>query len=801
MDGQPSVFPQYSRVVSDPTPARTSADLTITGMTCAACQANVQRALARAPGVAEASVNLITGQARVAYDPHLTTPTQLIPAVEALGYGAALSETGQSVVAAQRSHDVQEQAAYAALRVRAGVATLVGAVAMLLSMPLMDQTVAGSDHHGGVVVDPFMHGVMTRLTPALQSAAPWLYELPTVAVTWVLLGATALVMLWAGRQFYVQGMRALAHGVPDMNSLVAVGTGAAFGYSVAVTLAPGAFMRAGVAPDVYFEAVVIIIALVLVGRTLEARARRDTASALSSLVALQPSMATVLEGDQEQQVPIDAVRVGDVILVRPGERVPVDGLVEAGRSTVDEAMLTGESMPVEKGPGDKVTGGTVNQEGSLRARATAVGAEATLAQLVRLMRDAQATKAPLQALADRVSLVFVPTVMALSALTLLAWVVLADDAPALRGLASAVAVLIIACPCAMGLAVPTAVMVATGRAGRIGILVKGGQALQRTGEVTTVVLDKTGTITEGHPAVQTVQSLREWDKDTVLRFTASVEQDSEHPLGRAVVAEARARGLTLAPVEQFQSESGRGIEGVCEGYQLRVGTAAWVGASAAQIAPAEVLAARGETVMFVSRRGRDEQWAVEGVIGLADPIRPSSAAAVAELRALGLTVVMVTGDHPAAAWAIASQAGISDVRAGVLPANKAAEVKRLQAAGAVVAMVGDGVNDAPALASADVGVAVGGGTDVAFDAADIVLMRPDIAGLAAAVRLSRATTRTMRQNLFWAFVYNVIGLPVAAGALYPAFGILLSPIVASAAMALSSVSVVANSLRLRRVTL
>jgi Cu+-exporting ATPase len=612
-------------------------------------------------------------------------------------------------------------------------------------------------------------------------------------------------MAWAGRRFYVSGVRALLHRVPDMNSLVAVGTGAAFAYSVVATVAPGVLARAGVIPDVYYEAVIIILALVLAGRAVEARARRQTADALRQLARLQPTAATVVDGIQERTVPLDRVQRGDLLLVRPGERIPVDGDIFDGTSTVDESLLTGESMPATRGPGDAVTGGTLNLTGALRLRATRVGPDGTLAQIVRLMREAQASRAPIQQLADRVSLIFVPVVMALAVVTVAAWLIAGGaDAP-VRALAAGVAVLIIACPCAMGLAVPTAVMVATGRGSQLGVLFKGGEALQRTGEVTTVVIDKTGTLTEGRPAVVAVVAAG-LDENAVLQYAAAVERLSEHPLGEAIVRAAADRGLRLPAATAFAVEPGRGVAAMVEGRRVAVGTLEWVTAHGGDEASARAaehrLGAVPLTPVFVVIGPRQDPETGDAarnvaVLGLADPLRRTSPDAVAGLRRRGLDVVMLTGDRRSTAEAIAAAAGIERVIAEALPQQKLDAVRALQRDGAVVAMVGDGINDAPSLAQADVGIAMGSGTDVALDAADVALMSGELPALVAAIDVSQAAMRTMKQNLFWAFIYNVIGIPIAAGILYPSFGILLSPMLASAAMAFSSVSVVANSLRLR----
>ena len=559
------------------------------------------------------------------------------------------------------------------------------------------------------------------------------------------------------------------------------------------------------APDVYYEAVVLIIALILTGNMFEARATQRTSAALRALVHLQPKTARVLREDAEVDLPVKSVMVGDTVIVRPGERIPVDGEILAGSSAVDESMLTGESMPVTKGVGDRVIGGAMNTTGAFRYRATTLGGDSVLAQIVKLMRDAQGSRAPIQRLADRISGIFVPIVLSLAVVTFVVWFIAAEQAPAVRAFAAAVAVLIIACPCAMGLAVPTAVMVATGKGAELGVLIKGGEALQRAGDVTTVVLDKTGTVTEGKPAVTDIVLAADGAfvhrEALLLQLVASLESRSEHPLAGAIVRYATARGLSVVEPDTFASQTGRGAIGVVNeagvSYAIAVGNAELLAETAVRTTPLQEqvdrLAADSKTPLFVVVDG-----VLAGLIAVADPIKASSRDAVAQLQAMGLEVVMLTGDHQRTASAVARLAGIDRVVAGVLPAGKVAEIVRLQVTGRVVAMIGDGINDAPALAQADVGMAIGTGTDIAIDAGDIVLMRGDLRTAAQAIALARRTMRTMQQNLFWAFVYNVIGIPVAAGVLYPAFGLMLSPILASAAMAFSSVSVVSNSLRLRR---
>jgi Cu+-exporting ATPase len=789
----------------------------VTGMTCAACQARVQRTLQKQPGVLDASVNLMMHDAAITYDPAAVTPDALVEAIRGTGYGAELASREQTAFDEQGARDLAQTAEFADFRRKAVVSGVVGAAAMVLSMPLMaaGEMPGMGTPAGGAVADPFMRWAMESLTPVLRGAAPWLYAIPAAALSWGLMLATLGVMLWAGRHFYTRAWAAFRHHSADMNTLVAVGTGAAFLYSVVATVAPRFFTSRGVAPDVYYEAVILIIALILTGNAFEARAKRQTSAALRALVDLQPTTARVVRDGQEVDVPVEDVTRDETVVVRPGERVPVDGQIVGGQSAVDESMLTGESLPVKKGVGDRVIGGTINKTGSFRYTATTLGADSMLAQIVRLMRDAQGSRAPIQALADRVSGVFVPVVLSIAIATFVAWFIAAETAPAVRAFAAAVAVLIIACPCAMGLAVPTAVMVATGKGAELGVLIKGGEALQRAGDVTTVVLDKTGTVTEGRPtvtdvvlhaaapvavALATAPANGPDAEAALLRLVASLETASEHPLADAVVRHARERGLALATPDAFESLTGRGAVGVVDGSALAVGNAALMADYAIDVTPlraeADRLAGEGKTPMYVGADG-----ALVGLVAVADPIRATSREAIGRLRAMGLDVVMLTGDNERTAGAIAREAGIDRVVAGVLPDGKVAEITRLQAEGRVVAMVGDGVNDAPALAQADVGMAVGTGTDIAAEAADVVLMRGDLRSAGQAIELSRRTMRTMKQNLFWAFVYNVVGIPIAAGLLYPAFGLLLSPILASAAMAFSSVSVVTNSLRLRRARL
>lgn len=768
------------------------------GMSCAACQATVQRALTRTPGVVDANVNLMTNSASVTYDPRAVDAATLVERIRQTGYTADLPAPDRGAIAAQQEQDDTQLREYVSLRRKATLSLIIGVVAMVVSMPLM---AAAANSSGHALADPVMRWVMTVLDPKLRPALPWIYTVSPAALLWVLLVTTLVVMLWAGRHFYTRAWVALRHRSANMNTLVALGTGAAFLASAAATIFPGFFAERGVTPDVYYEAVIIIIALVLLGNALEARAKTRTAAAIRRLVDLQPAFACLVRGEVEVEVPVAQLRTGDLILVRPGERVPVDGEIIDGASAVDESMLTGESIPVAKRQGDGVIGGSVNGGGAFRYRATTLGTDSVLARIVTLMREAQGSRAPIQNLADRISAVFVPIVVAISLVTFVIWYFAGDSGSAVRALTAAVSVLVIACPCAMGLAVPTAVMVATGRGAEVGLLIKGGEALQRAGSVDTIVLDKTGTVTEGKPKVtEVVSAAGGLDENSLLALAASVERQSEHPLAAAIAQEAVERGQRLALPESFQSEPGRGVSGVVAGRAVVVGGAEWLRDWSIGVTPFEravsELAARGRSIVYVGVDG-----ALAGLIAVTDPIKATSAEAVRQLRTLGTDVVLLSGDHERAVRAIADVAGIERVIAGVSPAGKAEAIQKLRAQGHVVAMVGDGINDAPALAHADVGIAIGSGTDVAIDASDVTLMRGDLRGVADAIVLSRRTMRITKQNLFWAFAYNTIGIPVAAGALFPLFGILLSPILASAAMALSSVSVVSNSLRLRRVRL
>jgi Cu+-exporting ATPase len=758
--------------LTKPADAPAQLELPVEGMTCASCVNRIERFLKRTPGVEDAVVNLATEMATIRYLPDQVGRGELVGAIEAAGYDVRPAPAGS-----------EDRAALGALDPSADEAALRAAEARDL---LLRSAVSI-----GVAV-----GIMALM---LFGGALPMEQLNLLA----LLPAT-FVQAWAGGRFYRAAWRAARHGAANMDTLIAVGTTAAWGYSLVITLSPELVMAAGLEPAAYFDSSTLIIGFVLLGRWLEARAKGQAGGAIRKLLALEPPIARRIEGDDESDVPLGVVQPGDLLRVRPGDRVPVDGVVVSGASTVDQSMLTGEPMPVELGAGDETIGGTLNAGGSFVMRATRVGRDTALARIVELVRQAQGSKAPIQRLADRVSEVFVPIVLVMAAVTFVAWFALGPEPKLTLALTASTAVLIIACPCAMGLATPTAIMVGTGRGAEAGVLIRGGEALESAGRVRAVVLDKTGTLTEGRPTVASVVTLPGFDEASVLGLAAAVEAGSEHPLGEAIVTHAGERGLGSAQtVEGFTATPGRGVEGIVPGEggprAVLVGTPAFLrergvddGAFERRLATAPA----GETTVLVAIDGRPA-----AVISLSDRVKPEARIAVDELAREGIEAWLLTGDARPTALAVAGAVGIPAGRviAEVLPEDKAAAIERLRADGRRVAMVGDGINDAPALAVADVGIAIGTGADVAIEAADVTLVGGDPRGVGRAIRLSRATMRVVRENLAWAFGYNVVLIPVAMGVLFPLFGLLLNPALAAGAMALSSVSVVLNSLRLRAV--
>ena len=733
-----------------PDSAEQTADLSVTGMSCAACARRIEKQLGLASGVSVAGVNYATSRARVTFDPKTTSIENLVDVVEDTGYGAALIQRPEEALEAEekaRADEVKDL-------------TRRFAVSTVLTVPLL--TLA------------MLHG-----------------KIEFVGMNVIQLVLATPVLFYGGAHFFSGAWKALRHRAADMNLLVAIGSGAAYGYSVLATLLPHALGH-----SVYFEAAAAIIAFLLLGKLLEARAKGKTGEAIKKLMGLQAKTARVLREGTELDIPIEAVAVGDIVLVRPGEKIPVDGIVEGGSSSVDESMLTGESLPVSKAVGDEVFGATINATGSLRVKATHVGLDTALAQIVRLVQDAQGSRAPIARLADTVSSYFTPVVLIIAVITFVAWFSLAPaDTRLTMAFVNAVAVLVIACPCALGLATPTAILVGTGKGAQSGILIKGGAALEQAYKMTAIVLDKTGTITEGKPTLTDLVAYS-GNENEALRLIAGVEALSEHPLAAAIVKAAKEKGLTIPAAEHFEAILGRGAVAKVEGREILIGNQAFLEergiAIDAAVPQLDRLALEGKTPMLAAALGK-----LLAIVAVSDPIKASSKEAVARLKKHGLTVVMLTGDNRKTAEAVAAQVGIESVVAEVLPQDKVAEIKRLQALGRIVGMVGDGINDAPALAQADTGIAIGTGTDVAMEASDITLIKGDLNGVASAIALSKATMTTIKQNLFWAFVYNLVGVPIAAGLLYPFTGWLLSPVFASAAMSLSSVSVVVNSLRLK----
>jgi P-type Cu+ transporter len=811
-------------------------DIPVTGMTCATCVRRVERALSTKEGVAEASVNFATERASVTYDPAATNPDELIGAINDAGYDANVREmtfgvTGMTCASCVSRVERALKKVPGVLEGRVNLANENATVEYLageVELRDLEKAVGGAGY--GVIreesstedshereyrklkADFRLAAALTALI-LLGSLPHMLGFMLPVPMGWLNFGLLLLatpVQFWAGRRFYRGAWGALRHGQANMNTLVVMGTSTAYLYSAVATLAPGLFATGRA--DVYFDTSALIITLILLGRLLEAGAKGRTNEAIKKLAGLQARTARVVRSGEEIDVPVEDVEIGDSVVVRPGEKIPVDGRVVSGESAVDESMITGESIPVTKREGDEVIGATMNTSGSFGFEATKVGEETALHQIMRMVEEAQGSKAPIQRLADRISAVFVPAVIGVAAMTFVVWLLLGPDPALTFALLNTVAVLIIACPCAMGLATPTSIMVGTGKGAESGILIKGGEALEGAHKLDTVVLDKTGTLTKGTPELTDVLVEDGITENELLRLAASAERTSEHPLGEAIVRGARDRGLPLAEAEEFEAVSGGGIRARVEGRGVLVGSRRFLSESGVSedglLPKGKELARDGKTPIFVAVDGEPV-----GLVAVADVVRDESREAIERLHALGLEVAMITGDNHRTAEAITRELGVDRVMAEVRPEDKASEVKRLQAEGKKVGMVGDGINDAPALAQADVGIAIGTGTDVAMEAADLTLISGDVRGVARAIGLSKATVRNIKQNLFWAFAYNVALIPVAAGVLYPLFSdgsvpdILrpvlgeygfLNPVLAAVAMALSSVTVVSNALRLRQ---
>jgi Cu+-exporting ATPase len=808
-------------------------EVPVRGMSCASCVAKIEKGLSQLGGISEAAVNFATETAHITYDPERTNPREFVRTIRDLGYDAGLETVRLPIVGMSCASCVDkveralngvpgvllanvnfatEEATVqflpgavargqlaAAVR---GAGYEVGAAAEGVEVEDVEgDDVAGAERarHLRTLRAKFIFAAVFSvliLAGTYQQYLPGLRAVPEPVMFWILLALTTPVQFWAGWHFYQGAWAGLRHFSADMNTLIAVGTSAAYLYSLLATAAPGMFRAAGQKPEVYYDTAAVIISLILLGRYLEARAKGQASEAIRRLMELGAKTAHVLRDGEEVEVAADEIAVGDIVVVRPGEKIAADGVVVWGESSVDEAMITGESLPVDKAEGDEVIGATINRSGTFRFRATKVGRETALAQIVELVRRAQGSKAPAQRLADRVAGVFVPTVIVVAIVTFVVWMIFGPPPTFTRAMMSFVAVLIIACPCALGLATPTAVMVGTGKGAENGILIKGGESLEEAQRLQAIVLDKTGTLTEGRPRLTDIVA-EGASEEEVLRLASAAERGSEHPIAHAILEAARERQIEAPEAEGFEALSGHGVRAVVEGAALLLGTAKLMSENGVDLGPlaarAEALRNEGKTAIFVARDAR-----AIGILAVADTLKPGSREAVQRLQQMGLEVIMITGDNRQTAEAIARQVGITRVLAEVLPDEKAAEVAKLQEEGKRVAMVGDGINDAPALARADIGIAIGTGTDVAMESSDITLVTGNLGGVVAAIELSQRTLRIIKQNLFWAFIYNVIGIPIAAGVLYPFFRVTLNPIIAAAAMSFSSVSVVSNSLRLKR---
>ena len=831
LNGQPSAEPSKS-LSAAPKPLLKGEDLKqidlpIRGMSCASCVEKIETGLSRAEGVKEVSVNFATEKGSILYDPSRVSVNRILKEIEAIGYGTRTEEITIPIRGMSCASCVEK--IETALRGLPGVTeaqvNFAAEKAMVNFIPSMHSPADLRNAIRDVGYEPLeiadtlavadyekeardretrelgfktLVGVLFSIPLMLGSFPEWFPWMPELLTRhFVLFLMATPVHFSVGWQFHLGFWKALKHKTADMNTLVSLGTNAGYIYSTVVTFAPAFFTTGDLQAGVYFETVAILHTLIILGRFLEARAKGRTSEAIKKLMGLQAKTARVVRDGREVDIPVEEVRIGDIVVVRPGEKIPLDGIVREGASAVDESMLTGESLPVEKRPGTEVFGATLNKTGSFCFEAIKVGKETTLAQIIKLVEAAQGSKPPIQKMADKIAGVFVPIVIVIALLSFGVWYLWGPQPALISALSNFMAVLLIACPCAIGLAAPTAVMVGVGKGAENGILFRGAEAVEFASKLTTVVLDKTGTLTKGEPSVTDLLTTNGVDPGDLLRYAASAEKGSEHPLGEAIVKRAAEEGLQLQSVDSFDAIPGHGIEAEVAGNRLLLGNLKLMRDRGIALDglqnEAEHLADEGKTPMFVSVDGR-----AAGIIAVADTLKENSKEAVEAVHRLGLEVAMITGDNSRTASAIARQLGIDRVLAEVLPQDKAEEVKRLQAEGKVVAMVGDGINDAPALAQADVGIAIGTGTDVAMEASDITLISGDLRGIVTAIALSKRTMRTMKQNFFWAFIYNTVLIPVAAGILYPVAGILMSPILAGAAMAFSSVSVVSNSLRLRR---
>jgi len=808
------------------------AHIPITGMTCATCAATIQKGLSKLHGVERAEVNFASEKASIEYDPARVPLSKIKNTISQLGYGAATSKSifpvsGMTCASCVSRVEQALSGVPGVISVNVNLASEKATVEYIEGTDLADlrRAVREAGYELGAEAATLedvttasqreIKNLRNRLIVAAVLAAAIMALMWTPSFTgkpYLLWALATPVQFWAGWRFYRGAWGALRHLTADMNTLIAVGTSAAYFYSAVATVFPGLFAADGREVHLYFDTSAMIVTLILLGRFLEARAKGQTSAAIKKLIGLQPKTALIIRDGKETEIPIEDVQIGDLILVRPGERVPVDGIIRDGYSSLDESMITGESLPVEKTVGDGVIGATINKTGSFRFEATKVGKDTTLARIIRLVEEAQGSKAPVQRLADVIASYFVPIVIGIAIITFIIWYFIGPSPALTYALLNFVAVLIIACPCALGLATPTAIMVGTGRGAEHGILIKSAGALERSHQIDTVLLDKTGTLTRGEPEVTDILAIPTSSREEVLQLAASAEHASEHPLGEAIVKAAREKKLKLLPTSDFNATPGKGVQASVAGKKLLLGNLKLIEDKGLSMnglgTEAERLREKGKTVMFLGADSR-----VTGIIALADTLKPNARKAIKDLNRMGIETVMITGDNRRTAEAIANEAGIDRVLAEVLPENKSREVKKLQKKGRVVAMVGDGINDAPALAQADVGIAIGTGTDVAMETGDITLISGELEGIVTAISLSKSTMRTIRQNLFWAFAYNTALIPVAAGVLYLAFGSggvpsglnfilgdygFLNPILAAAAMAASSITVVFNSLRLKR---